>query len=404
MSICSLYRDGVTQRAVPTRFDSSPEWARRAARPLRLVAGRDPEPTPEELARLQAGLLRRDEPAHALVRAVREEHSVTMPQFRDALEHGVRPDSPSALREFFALVERRPGWVDDALLFRGARAMQKLGWDGFDLLNWGSLLGGYRSAAALEPLVRSGRLLGSSTARRTSETSTWFLAVIDDHGMARSGAGWKLSVHVRVMHAFVNYQLERDPSWDWELRGVPINQYDQASTLAVFSTTPLLQARLLGLRISRRDSAAVMHLWSYIGWLMGVDDHWLPRDEKVGRRIIYQLLSHDPGPDENSRRLAQALVDSQADVPGGRRRAWFAREAGLSVATFLNGRTGMRELGLRPRLPWYPALRIPANVFWTHLVGRLPGGDDRVVRRGRRGRDRRVRMQYGELAGVPSPG
>jgi hypothetical protein len=371
---------------------------------LRLVAGPDPDPTPAELERLEAGLLRRDEPAHALVRAVREEHSVTMPQFRDALEHGVGPDAPAALREFFALVERRPAWVDDALLFRGARAMQKLGWDGFDLLNWGSLLGGYRSAAALEPLVRSGRLLGSSTARRTSETSTWFLAVIDDHGMARTGAGWKLSVHVRVMHAFVNYQLERDPSWDWELRGVPINQYDQASTLAVFSTTPLLQARLLGLRISRRDSAAVMHLWSYIGWLMGVDDHWLPRDEKIGRRIIYQLLSHDPGPDENSRRLARALVDSQADVPGGRLRAWFAREAGLSVATFLNGRTGMRELGLRPRLPWYPALRIPANVFWTHLVGRLPGGDDRVVRRGRRGRDRRVRMQYGELAGVPSPG
>ena len=394
----------MTPTHVPTRFDSSPDWARRAARPLRLVAGRDPEPTPDELERLRAGLLRRDEPAHALVRAVREEHGVTMPQFRDALENGVRPDSPAALRAFFAHVERRPDWVDDAQLLRGARAMQKLGWDGFDLLTWGSLLGGYRSAAALEPLVRSGRLLGSSTARRTSETSTWFLAVIDDHGMAREGAGWKLSVHVRVMHAFVNYQLERDPTWDWELRGVPINQYDQASTLAVFSTTPLLQARLLGLRVSRRDSDAVMHLWSYIGWLMGVDDHWLPRDERTGRRIIYHLLSHDPGPDENSRRLARALVDSQADVPGGRLRAWFAREAGLSVATLLNGRRGMRELGLRPRLPWYPALRIPVNVFWTHLVGRLPGGDDRVVRRGRRGRDRRVRMQYGELAGVPVAG
>ena len=90
--------------------------------------------------------------------------------------------------------------------------MQKLGWDGFDLLNWGSLLGGYRSSAALEPLVRSGRLLGSSTARRTSETSTWFLAVIDDDGLRRDGAGWQLSVHVRVMHAFVNYQLEQDPT------------------------------------------------------------------------------------------------------------------------------------------------------------------------------------------------
>ena len=385
---------------VPTRFDSSPDWARRAARPLRLVAGRDPEPTAVELERLRAGLLRRDEPAHALVRAVREEHSVTMAQFRQALAHGIEsvPDAPDALRAFFAHVEDRPAWVDDALLARGARAMQKLGWDGFDLLNWGSLLGGYRSAAALEPLVRSGRLLGASTARRTSETSAWFLACIEDGGLARGSAGWQLSVHVRVMHAFVNFQLEQDPTWDWALRGTPINQYDQASTLAVFSTTPLLQARLLGIRISRRDSAGVMHLWSYIGWLMGVDDHWLPHDEKVGRRIIYHLLSHDPGPDENSRALAQALVDSQADVPGGPLRKWLAREVGLSIATLLNGRTGMHELGLPARLPWYPLLRIPANLFWTHLVSRLPGGDDAVVRRGRRGRDRRVRLQYGEVA------
>ena len=73
--------------------------------------------------------------------------------------------------------------------------MQKIGWDGFDLLTWGSLLGGYRSAAALEPLVRSGRLLGASAARRTAETSRWFLACIEDGGMRRGSEGWRLSVH-----------------------------------------------------------------------------------------------------------------------------------------------------------------------------------------------------------------
>lgn len=407
MSICSSYGAAMTDLiSTPTRFGADPEWSRRIARPLRLVSGRDPEPTAAELDRLRAGLLRRDEPAHELVRAVREEHSVTMPQFREALEHGIDavPDAPMALRRFFDVVERRPDWVDDALLERGARAMQKLGWDGFDLLTWGSLLGGYRSAAALEPLVRSGRLLGTSAARRTAETSRWFLACIEDGGLRRGADGWRLSVHVRVMHAFVNYQLEHDPDWDWELRGTPINQYDQASTLAVFSTTPLLQARLLGFRVSGGDSRAVMHLWSYIGWLMGVDDHWLPHTEKVGRRIIYHLLSHDPGPDENSRVLARALVDSQADVPGGGWRGRLAREMGLSSATFLNGRRGMHELGLPARLPWYPALRIPANVFWTHLVGRLPGGDDLVVRRGRRGRDLRVRLQHGDLTRVSPTG
>ncbi|MBV9830077.1 MAG: DUF2236 domain-containing protein [Marmoricola sp.] len=387
------------ERPTPTRWRADPEWSERVAAPLRVLAGAGARPTPEEAERLQRGLLQRDALADDLVRAVREEHSVTMAQFRTALEEGIEslPDAPAPLRALFDAVQPRPSWVDDELLDRGAQACRRIGWDGWDILAFGSLLGGYRTSAALEPLVRSGRLSSATTLRRIGETGDWWLAVTTPGGMRRWEPGWRLTLHVRVMHAFVNYQLERADDWDWDLRGVPINAYDQASTLGTFSTSYLLHARVLGIRVPRRDAAAVMHLWSYVGWLLGVPEEWLPRTERAGRRVLYRMLSGDPGPDTSSRALAAALMSTHEHYPG--LRGWrlrFERERALSSATYLVSPSGMRELGLPRRPPWYPAYRVVSNVLWTQLVGRLPGGPGLLDRRGARALDRRMRLQYGD--------
>ncbi|HEX2894417.1 MAG TPA: oxygenase MpaB family protein, partial [Marmoricola sp.] len=262
----------------PRRYGSAPQWSERFARPMLALAGPGARMHGEELEALKAGLMQRDEHATALVRAVRERHEVTMPQVRAALADGLDavPEAPQALRSFFEPLETRPDWVDDELLERGGAAARRIGRDGFDILAYGSLLGGYRSGGALQPLVRTARI-AEETLTRIGETGQWWLAVTAPGGMAREGQGWQLSVHVRIMHAFVNYQLERDPGWDWEFRGVPINQHDQAGTLGSFSTSYLLQARALGIRVPQEDAEAIMHLWSYVGWLMGVEERWLPR-------------------------------------------------------------------------------------------------------------------------------
>ncbi len=348
---------------------------------------------------MAAGLLRRDEPAAALARALREDRSVTMTQIRTALDSGLTAGSPPALHDFFATVDRRPDWVDDALLDRGARACRAFGVDTALVLTFGSLLGGYRTSAALEPLVRTGRLTGEESLRRIGETTAWWRGVTAPGGLEPEGEGWRLAVHVRIMHGLVNYALEHDPTWDWAKHGVPINQYDQASTLGVFSTTFMLHARLLGVRISRADSAAIMHLWSYVGWLMGVDPAWLPRTERQGRKVLYRMLSHDPPPDENSTRLAQALMEIYDQAPMSPFRRRFERERGLSVATWLLGPSAMRDLGQPARLPWYAVFRVASNLFWSHGVGRLPGGQSVLI-------DRAERWYANEIARLypgPSP-
>ncbi|MEU8659559.1 oxygenase MpaB family protein [Actinoplanes philippinensis] len=298
------------------------------------------------------------------------------------------------MRAFYDTLSRRPDWVDDELLARGGEACRAFGMDAGLVLAYGSLLGGYRTAAALEPLVRTGRLAGGETLRRIQETTLWWRAVTAPGGLAPGGEGWLATAHVRVMHALVNARLEADPTWDRELRGVPINQYDQASTLGVFSTSFLLHLRLLGVRVSRADAAAVMHLWSYVGWLMGVDEEWLPHTERRGRRLLYHFLANDPPPDANSTALARALITmTDAATTGWRRR--YERERALSVSCWLLGPAAMRDLGLPYRPPWYGLARIAANLPVSHVVGRLPGGRARLLARA----ERQARAQFARWGG-----
>ncbi|MEV4274900.1 oxygenase MpaB family protein [Actinoplanes xinjiangensis] len=382
---------------VPRRFGMDRSWAERAARPLRLVAGPGAAPTADEIEALKAGLLRRDELAAGLIRAVRPA------ELHRALAAGPSMDAPEAVRVFYDAVARRPDWVDDELLARGAEACRAFGMDAGLVLAYGSLLGGYRTAAALEPLVRTGRLAGGETLRRIRETSHWWRAVTAPGGMAPGGAGFRATLHVRVMHALVNARLEAGPDWDRELRGVPINQYDQASTLGVFSTSFLLHLRLLGVRVSGADARAVMHLWSYVGWLMGVDDQWLPHTERRGRRLLYHFLANDPPPDGNSTALARALITMTDDVTSGWRR-WYERERALSVSCWLLGPAAMRDLGLPYRPPWYGLTRVAANLLVSHLLGRLPGGRARLLARS----ERQARAQFArwgeDLAPAPTGG
>lgn len=379
----------------PTRYASAPEWAERFARPMFALAGPGARMRGEELEDLVGGLMRRDQLADDLVRAVREEHAMTMSQVRAAMADGIDAvtDPHPALRAFFAEVERRPAWVDDDLLERGGAAARRIGGDGFDILAFGSLLGGYRSGGALQPLVRTGRF--EDTLNRVGETGQWWLACTAPGGVARDGEGWRLSVHVRIMHAFVNYQLERDPDWDWEFRGVPINAYDRAGTIGSFSTSYLLQARALGIRVPRDDAAAIMHLWSYVGWLMGVEERWLPRTERVGRRVLANVIAGFSAPEESSQQLGAGLIHMHDSAPGaGRWRRRYERERSLSMATFLNLGIGMRDVGQPVRPPWFPAYRIVANVLWTQLVGRLPGGTRVLDRRAGRALRRMEALQY----------
>jgi hypothetical protein len=204
-------------------------------------------------------------------------------------------------------------------------------------------------------------------------------------------------VHVRAMHALVNQRFA--PQWDVERWGLPINQADQAATLGLFDAVVLLGVRALGVPVSRADSRAVMHLWRYVGWLIGVDEDLLVDSERERHRINYHLLLAQADISEAGPQLARAIVDAQRDLAFGRFarvRGWAARERVLSLMTVLLGPQSMAELGLPLRPPWAVAYLLPLNLLRYRVAGRLPGGRARLERRGVRTSERILSRHYGD--------
>ncbi|WP_422335676.1 oxygenase MpaB family protein [Rhodococcus sp. (in: high G+C Gram-positive bacteria)] len=373
----------------PRRFNQDPEWGRRSMRAFSKLIHGDPTPTAAETAIHARAVVSQDEVGAALARAILEDKTVTMAQFKQALAEGIGsvPDPAPALVDFFASMDERPEWVDARRLERGAAVCLRTGMTGLDLLATGSLMNGYRSSATSRQLVATGRLVGDAAQQRVAETTRWWYECVLPGGLDRDRQGWQLTAHVRLMHAFVNLTLLKKDDWDVDDWGMPVNQSDQAGTLALFSTTFLVGLRALGVWVSADEGADVMHLWRYIGWLLGIDDHWLVDDENTGRRNMCQIGMFAPGPDENSRILAHALEQSwaQFNYPHAQSaRRWFNRQRLLSIQRMFSGKNGMQELGLPVVPPWFVPLALVGNGTLHGLARLSPEVRDRVDRRSRR--------------------
>jgi hypothetical protein len=183
------------------------------------------------------------------------------------------------------------------------------------------------------------------------------------------------------------------PRWDTARWGLPVNQADQAATLGLFDATVILGCRSLGARVPPSDSRALMHLWKWVGHLLGVHPDFLVDDEWARHRLNYHVLLAQAGISDAGPRLARALVAAQADrtYPGPTWwqpwRARFERERLLSMLTAFLGVRSMRELGLPLRPPWAHAYLLPLNVWRYHLLGRSRWGRERLDRWGRRRSD-----------------
>lgn len=393
----------------PTRFRAGLRRNERMGRPLRLV-GRVRGVDEELLERIGRAMLECDEVARQLADAIRLRAGVpgrvTMRQFQQALGHGIAavPDAPAALADFFAEVEAEPAWLDRGLVERGARFLRRLGQNADDVLLQLSLVGGYRFGGPTDLLVRTGGLTGEQTLRRLAETQKWGTSLTDPGALLPprdgrpGGEGWRLTVHVRLMHALVNHAFAE--SWDTERWGLPINQADQASTLGLFDGVLILGARALGVPVARSESRALMHLFKYVGHLMGVHPDFLVDDEWQRHRVNYHVVLAQGELTEAGPQLAQAVVEAQAlrRYPGWPAalqpiRARYERERLLSMLTTFLGVRSMRELGLPLRPPWAFGYLVPLNLVRYGVLGRTPGGRRRLERWGHR-RSQRILDSY----------
>lgn len=358
-------------------------WARRAA----WVA---PDVTRDEdiLRRLQAALHEGDPLADAVARFLTEDkaHAATRrAMFERAVDHGIDevPDAPAPLRALFAHVDAAPAWLDRVRIARAKQLAHRVSFGGDYVLSCFALLPGYLAIGTAKVLARTGGL-EKMARRRLAETSQFVADIYASGPMDRFSAGVRSAIRVRVMHALVRQHLLAD-GWDTAAYGVPINQFDQCGTNLLFSVTFTLGLRSLGFVLTKHEREDVIHLWRYVGRLLGIADDLVPTTEREGRRLLRLVGAAQQGPDGDARRLADALLEATAQRwEGVKFGSAFARmdiafRAGLARAYV--GRDGADLLGL-PNDAWrfaiygvFPAVRLAelarrATPFGTRLLAR----------------------------------
>lgn len=371
-------------------------WARLALRERRPL---------DELRwhRIGRGLSEGDPLADAVVAWMREQgHGQGWARFARASEFGLDAlparDQHRSLVALFRAVEQPPPWFEPELLALGGRVLDRCHPVPYYVLRNMGLLAGYSLRDLNKPLIMTGALRGG-TSRRVAQTMKWTSDCIAPSGLRRGAAGYRSTLHVRLLHASIRARLAQHPDWDAQDMGLPINQTDMAATWLGFSAVFLGGARLMGVSFTAEEARAVMHLWKYACWLLGVDEHWLSDDEHEGRRLLFELLSTFRGPDESSAALGRALMDETRSLPYPylQSLSWRIETAKhLSTAALVLGPGGMRKLGLPAWVPpWYPAASFGWNLGRSHLLRRAPTQlREFAERRGRAQREAQVRLHF----------
>jgi hypothetical protein len=247
------------------------------------------------------------------------------------------PDGPAPLRALLEHCEDVPPWVDWETCDKGGELLMRAGPLGGAVLGARSLVLGYASPGGNKPLAFSGRLK-EQAARRVNETARFVQAVCRPGGMRPFADGWQITVKVRLIHSQVRRMILKTGRWKTEAWGEPANQHDMAGTVLLFSVSIIDGLRKLGLSIRHAEAERYVHLWRWIGRVIGVHEDVLPACEADGMRLAELIAATMGEPDQDSIDLTKALFEGAYD---GATTKKARRDADRNVAF---GRMICREL------------------------------------------------------------
>lgn len=217
-------------------------------------------------------------------------------------------DAPAPLVALFRQVEHVPFWVDRERCNRGGEVFFRCGPFGGIALGFGSLARAYCSSGGNKPLMHT-RALIDDAPKRIANTGRFLCAVSSKDGLARGAGGYSETLHVRLLHARIRLALREDADWKPDDWGEPISQADMAVTALLFSHGFAGFVRKLGVHLTDAEEEDLLHLWRHAGYLMGVREELLCATVAEARELAELVDMIDAGPDDDSRRLLQPLLE-----------------------------------------------------------------------------------------------
>lgn len=217
-------------------------------------------------------------------------------------------DAPREVRDFFEELKSPPDWVDEASFIPGMRMFHRNSRIILGAFVGGTLVEGF-STNISKSFFTTGRLREQGV-RRLKQNNRHMLEMFVPGGMDRGGDGWKLSVRVRMVHAQVRRLLTNSGDWDFEDLGIPVSTAHLGFAITAFSARLLKHMKALGAVYNDEERASFVQVWRYSGYLMGIPETILYRDEAEALRIFEIGKMCEPEPDFESIAMANSLINS----------------------------------------------------------------------------------------------
>lgn len=259
------------------------------------------DPEADTVAEYLAGLERRE--AASLIRIILGN--------RDEVE---QPDVPSIIRDFIESCETVPDWVEFSAFDAGIRTFHRNARVILAAMIAGALVEGFSTNIAKSFFI-TGRLRDQGV-RRLKQNNRHMVEIFMPGGLERDGDGWKLSMRIRLIHAQIRRLLSASDDWDLEAWGTPISAAHLGFAITAFSARLLKHMQSLGATFDDEGRASFMAVWRYTGYLMGIPETILFRDEADALEIFRVGLMCEPPSDLESIVMAHALVNSAPMVAG----------------------------------------------------------------------------------------
>ena len=269
------------------------------------------------------------------------------PPFSYQMIKELAQNDQASARALIDHLESTPPWVDWETLERGRKLFVRTHILSTSALLLGGMIESYTNPHIAKVLVYSGQLIQAST-RRVFETGQMVYDTHLPHGLYPDAQGFKTLVNIRLLHATIRLHIQKRQAsldeTDSLGQDCPINQEDSLFTLFMFNVIVIENLKRLGLTFTQDELESYQHFWSYVGWILGVEEALLPHSYDHALELYRLIKSRHCCYGEDAQKLTHALLKAVENQP-----PFFLPESALHGLTrFFIGDEAADALKLQP--------------------------------------------------------
>lgn len=287
------------------------------------------------------------------------------PMVLKALDEGIDrvPGAPPELGALLASLPSEPTAEQWTAMDAGVAAIARTGGGAGLVLQCASLLTDFWSPPAARPLLLASTMT-RQTVNRFAQTAAWWIEIHRPGGMRRKADGFKATLRLRLIHAFMRRLARGSGAWDRAAWGEPVNQGDLFFRVICFSKAMVDGLERMGHRLGAAEKDGYYAFWRHTAAVLGLHKTYVEMiNPEDCSRFWHLWLLTNPPPDSETAALARQTLDALAGGASGFRHA-FLRATTYKLFGW--------EVGQGLKLPWTQQYHLVPVLY---LLSRLSGGD-----------------------------